>query len=422
MPVTIVVGAQWGDEGKGKIVDMLAQSSHMVVRYNGGNNAGHSIMNEYGEFVLHLIPAGIFNPETYCVIERGVVIHPPSLADEMNALQERGISLKRLVISPDSHLVMPWHIAEDRGNEGDVPIGTTLRGIGPCYKDKVGRWQALRMGDLLYKTDFLKRLDVICAQKRSELTIRFPNNGNDFPVLEDIRRSYMDATEKIVPYIKDTSALIRQNLAHKKQILLEGAQGTLLDVDYGTYPYVTSSNTTSMAACLLTGISPRDVERIIGVAKAYITRVGDGPFPTEMKGKQQEELRKTGREYGATTGRPRRCGWLDLPLLRYSAEVNHLTEIALTKLDVLGTLRRIKICAAYGDSPHLLGSMDIRNLQNKKLRYQHLYDGWGDLNGIRFRDELPEQAGIYIKTIEEDVGVPIRYISIGGKRKEIISL
>lgn len=422
MPVTIVVGAQWGDEGKGKIVDVLAQSADMVVRYNGGNNAGHSIMNEFGDFVLHLIPAGIFNPETYCVIERGVVIHLPSLADEMNALQGRGISLKRLAISPDSHLVMPWHIAEDCGNEGNRSIGTTLRGIGPCYRDKVGRWQALRMGDLLDKTDFLKKLDGIYVQKRNELIARFPDNKNNLPVLEEIRRCYADAAEKIIPYICDTSALIRQNVSHKKQILLEGAQGTLLDVDYGTYPYVTSSNTTSMAACLLTGISPRDVERIIGVVKAYITRVGEGPFPTEIKGKLEEKIREAGHEYGATTGRPRRCGWLDIPLLRYATEVNHFTEIALTKLDVLGMLKHIKVCAAYQNTEHLLDSMDMRNLQNKKLKYEHTYDGWGDLHGIRFRDELPMQAGVYIKAIEESIGVPVRYISIGGKRKEIITL
>lgn len=422
MPVTIVVGAQWGDEGKGKIVDVLAQSADMVVRYNGGNNAGHSIMNEFGDFVLHLIPAGIFNPETYCVIERGVVIHLPSLADEMTALHECGISLKRLAISPDSHLVMPWHIVEDHGSEGNGSIGTTLRGIGPCYRDKVGRWQALRTGDLLDRTNFLKKFDTIYTQKRNELTARFPNNKNELPVLEEVRQDYLNAAKKIIPYIRDTSALIRQNLTLKKQILLEGAQGTLLDVDYGTYPYVTSSNTTSMAACLLTGISPRDVERIIGVAKAYTTRVGDGPLPTEIKGNLQEKLRKAGREYGATTGRPRRCGWLDIPLLRYAAEVNHFTEIALTKLDVLGRLRHIKVCGAYEDTQSILNSLDIRNLQDKKIRYEHVYDGWGDLDGIRFRDELPEQASVYIKAIEGSIGVPVRYISIGGRRKEIITL
>lgn len=423
MSVTIVVGAQWGDEGKGKIVDVLAQSADMVVRYNGGNNAGHSIMNEFGDFVLHLIPAGIFNPETYCVIERGVVIHLPSLVDEMTALQERGISLKRLAISPDSHLVMPWHIAEDHSSESNWSIGTTLRGIGPCYRDKVGRWQALRAGDLLDKTDFLKKLDAIYTQKQHELIARFPSNKNELPIFGDMCQWYSHAIEKIVPYIRDTSVLIRQSIARKKQILLEGAQGTLLDVDYGTYPYVTSSNTTSMAACLLTGISPRDVERIIGVAKAYITRVGKGPFPTEIKGKLEHDfLREAGREYGATTGRPRRCGWLDIPLLRYAAEVNHLTEIALTKLDILGMLGHIKVCTAYQNTEPLLGSMDIRTLQNKKLKYQDTYDGWGDLHGIQFRDELPMQAGVYIKAIEEYVGVPVRYISIGGKRKEIITL
>ena len=421
MPATIVVGVQWGDEGKGKIVDMLAQSSHVVVRYSGGNNAGHSIMNEYGDFVLHLIPAGIFNSETHCFIERGVVIHPPSLVDEMRSLEKRHVSLRKLKINPCAHMVMPWHLLEDKGNEADGTIGTTLRGIGPCYQDKAGRWRALRIGDLLNKESFLHMLQEAYIQKKAEIWGRFPQNGNEFPNFESIRDSYMDAREILLPYVADTTMLIHRYMDAGKQILMEGAQGTLLDVDYGTYPYVTSSNTTSMAAVMLTGISPKDIERVIGVTKAYVTRVGRGPFPTEMNEADHWHIQNIGREFGATTGRPRRCGWLDLPLLAYAARVNHLTEIALTKLDILGTLQVVATCMSYGSKRHMLGALDIQNLEQAQPFYTSNV-GWGNLEGIRFRDQLPEQALKYVRRIEDYVKVPVRYISIGGRREETISL
>ena len=420
MAVTIVVGAQWGDEGKGKIVDMLAQEADVVVRYNGGNNAGHSIMNEYGDFVLHLIPAGIFNPDALCLIERGVVVHPPSLMDEMNSLQKSGISLKGLTISPYAHMVMPWHIIEDKGNEGSGSIGTTLRGIGPCYKDKAGRIHALRIGDMRNKRDFLRMLDEIYIAKKAELSARFSHSTN-FPDIEMVRMPYLDARERILPYIADTMTLLHRAIHAKKSVLLEGAQGTLLDVDYGTYPYVTSSNTISMAACLLTAISPKDVDRIIGVAKAYMTRVGEGPFPTEIKSPVHDVLQVMGREIGATTGRPRRCGWLDLPLLDYAARVNHFTEIALTKLDILGLLDEIQVCVGYRNSSKSTMLQDMFDLDAKKLDYVSL-TGWGNIECVRFRDELPENARSYIRMVERHVSVPIRHISIGGKRKETITL
>lgn len=422
MSVTIVVGAQWGDEGKGKIVDVLAQSADVVVRYSGGNNAGHSIMNEYGDFVLHLIPAGIFNSSTLCLIERGVVVHPPSLLDEMNALEERGVELKGLKISPYAHMVMPWHIAEDRGKEVGSPIGTTLRGIGPCYQDKVGRWNALRMSDLLIKRHFLSLLEEIYGLKKRELEAKYPNNGVQLAGLEEIRSSYLQAREKILPHITDTTVLIHRSLAAKKQIILEGAQGTLLDNDYGSYPYVTSSNTVSMAACMLTCVPPTAVKNIIGVAKAYVTRVGNGPFPTEIITKAlHDKLQHAGREFGATTGRPRRCGWLDLPLLRYACVVNGFTEIALTKLDILGSFEYIRVCTGYKNDTREFGLINMTNFSMKKPEYDYV-EGWGNLEGIKFRDELPSAAQIFIKKIENYIQAPVRYISIGGKRKEIITL
>ena len=421
MAVTIVVGAQWGDEGKGKIVDMLSEEADVVVRYNGGNNAGHSIMNEYGDFVLHLIPAGIFNPDALCLIERGVVIHPPSLVDEMSSLEKSGISLKGLKISPYAHMVMPWHITEDMGNEGNGVIGTTLRGIGPCYKDKAGRWHALRIGDMRNKRNFLRMLDEMYIVKKAELNARFSNNTN-VPDIEAVRTSYMDARECILPYVGATMAFLHRAIRAQKNILLEGAQGTLLDVDYGTYPYVTSSNTTSIAACLMTAISPRDVGRIIGVAKAYMTRVGEGPFPTEIKDSETHDaLQAAGREFGATTGRPRRCGWLDLPLLNYAAKINHFTEIALTKIDIIGLLDWIRLCISYKNGGRKNLFQDMFDLATKKPDYIS-WMGWGNIENIRLRSELPKQACSYIEMIEQYVHVPIRHISIGGKRKETITL
>lgn len=421
MPVSIVVGAQWGDEGKGKIVDLLSETADIVVRFNGGNNAGHTVINEYGEFALHLIPAGIFNHETTCIIERGVVVHPPSLMEEMKVLLERGISLKGLKISPSAHIVMPWHIAEDQGKESGISIGTTLRGIGPCYQDKVGRWFAIRIEDMQDTQLFLAVLETTYAAKKQELYAKFPDGSIQLPNLETVRTSYLEAREYILPYIANTTSIIRRALAKKKHVLLEGAQGTLLDVDYGSYPYVTSSNTVSMAACLLTGVPFREVRAIIGVAKAYLTRVGQGPFPTEIEGPEENVLREAGREYGATTGRPRRCGWMDLPLLRYACMVNDLTEIAITKIDILGLLNTIKICDSYKGYNREEGLADLRNLDGKMPEYITT-PGWGSLAGCRFRSELPELAQDYIKKIEAYSGVRVHYISIGGKRKEIITL
>lgn len=419
MPVTIVVGTQWGDEGKGKIVDLLSETAHVVVRFNGGNNAGHTVINEYGQFALHLIPAGIFNYETICIIERGVVIHPPSLMEEMKSLIKEGVSLNGLKINPSAHMVMPWHITEDQGYERGTAIGTTLRGIGPCYKDKVGRWHAFRIRDMQKKNHFCSLLERVYQIKEQEIRTKFLNHHVKLPDLDIIKKTYLEAREYILPYMANTPSIIRRALVHKKHLLLEGAQGTLLDIDYGSYPYVTSSNTTSAAACMLTGVSFRDIHAIIGVTKAYMTRVGEGPFPTEIESDVGNVLREAGKEYGATTGRPRRCGWLDLSLLRYACTINHLTEIALTKMDILGTLDMINVGTYPKNKEEYL--TDLYDLAFKRPQYTP-YRGWGSLYGCHFRNELPRSAQDYIECIETYTKIPLRYISIGGARKEIITL
>ena len=417
MAVTIIVGAQWGDEGKGKIVDFLASSADMVIRFNGGNNAGHTIKNEFGDFALHLVPAGIFNPDTFCVIERGVVAHLPSLFEELRMLKEHKVSLKKFRLSPYAHLVMPWHIWEEKAmeeakNSGGVKIGTTLRGIGPCYKDKIGRYEAFRVGELLNKRKFWEKFEAVYRVKKKELRIKYPKFN--FPSFEEEKKSYLDAREAVIGFIDDTNKIIKKMVSAKKSILLEGAQGTLLDIDYGTYPYLTSSNTTSMAACMLTGISPKEVNRIIAVAKAYITRVGEGPFPTEIKTKLGEKLRELGKEYGATTGRPRRCGWLDVALLKYACEINHATEIALTKVDILGMLPEVRLSEKYKEPLGFFGDLEEAEPDYKK------FEAWGKIENCRFWDELPEKARKYIDRVEKLVAVPIDIISTGGRRKEII--
>lgn len=417
MPVTIVVGAQWGDEGKGKIVDFLASKADMVIRFNGGNNAGHTIKNEFGDFALHLVPAGIFNPDTFCVIERGVVVHPPSLVEEMKKLIEHGVSLKNLKISPFSHMIMPWHIWEEKAREeskqrAGVMIGTTLRGIGPCYKDKIGRYEAFRTGELLSKKQFLDKFEVIFKARKKEFKIKYPKF--QLPSFDEAAKPYLKAREATVGHIEDTAKIIKKNISAKKSILLEGAQGTLLDVDYGTYPYVTSSNATSIAACMLTGISPSEVNRIIAVAKAYVTRVGEGPFPTEIKTKLGSKLRELGHEFGATTGRPRRCGWLDIPLLKYACSVNHATEIAFTKIDILGMLPEVKVCEKYKKPLGIFGDLEEARPDYKA------FEAWGKIGDCRFSDELPEKSLKYINYVEKKVAVPIDLISTGSRRKEII--
>ena len=425
MAVTIVNGLSWGDEGKGKIVDLEAKSADVIIRFSGGNNAGHSIKNEYGEFALHLVPAGIFNPDAINIIERGVVIHLPSLMGEMQELlRNPDVSFQKFKISPFAHLVMPWHIAEDQGYEKEAAqniagrateaIGTTLKGIGPCYKDKAGRWEAFRVCDLVSKKAFLARLEKVYASKAKWLRARFQV---ELPSFDAVRTQFLGAREYVLPYIADTSHIIQEALAADKSILLEGAQGTLLDPDHGTYPNVTSSPTTALGALMITGIPSSAVRRVIGVTKAYVTRVGAGAFPTELSHELDEKLRNIGKEFGATTGRPRRCGWLDLPLLQYAVAINGTTEIALTKMDVLGQLPKVQLGTSYENG--VSGAPDMTRLSEMKPAYEE-FAGWGNLAGARTRADLPDEARRYLERITAICS--IGHVSIGAGRTETLTM
>lgn len=436
MAVTIVVGLQWGDEGKGKVVDLLARDADVVIRSTGGNNAGHSIINERGQFVLHLVPAGIFNSDTWNIIERGVVVHPPSLAEELRALESRGVSAERLMVSLHAHLVMPWSIArehaeqEEEGSGRGTPIGTTLKGIGPTYQDKAGRKKAFRIVDLLSESDFLAKLERIGKPRIGRLKIRFPNSA-EVQALEiaAIANEYAAAQSYLLPWLHRSAEIpnvIRNALSTNKNILLEGSQGTLLDPDFGTYPYVTSSGVTAVSMCLLSGILPQHVSRVVGVAKAYMTRVGQGPFPTEMDEKTAAKIRELGREYGATTGRPRRCGWLDMPLLRYAANLNNINgtlELAFMKVDILGMLDDVKVGTRYA-FPQTLGRMkeevDMLTLDQVTVDYLSMR-GWGDITAARSYADLAPQAQAFVQGMCWTKH-PIGIISVGPERDQTITM
>ncbi len=406
--ITVVIGTHFGDEGKGKIVDYLAKDCHMVVRYNGGNNAGHTIISPQGKLVLHLIPAGIFNPDCICVIGPGVVIRPGSLYAEIDALNKIGVDLKgRFFISSRAHLVMPWHLALDELEDRKRKIGTTKRGIGPTYSDKIAR-NGIRAGDVLLP-DFKKKI-----KKLFEERSKFIKREYNFTIGEDLNE-WLSTEEKIGEYIIDTEPVIWNAVESQKNILLEGAQGTLLDIDFGTYPFVTSSSTTASGACQGSGIPPMRIDRVIGVVKAYTTRVGEGPFPTEIKDKTSRMMREKGEEYGATTGRPRRCGWLDGVLLRYAVKLSGITSLALTKLDVLSGFGEINICEAYriGDKRYDYPPFNIKDVQPV---YKTL-PAWDDIE-----DKLSRNALDFIKAIEDISGTKVGIVSTGPKRDATITL
>ncbi len=417
----IVVGAQWGDEGKGKITDMLAKTADLVVRYGGGNNAGHTVIVDDLKFELHLIPSGILYEDKMSVLGGGVVIDPEAMVAEMEGLKERGISLDNLYISETAHVIMPYHRLLDGLEEkrkGDSKIGTTGKGIGPCYTDKTSR-RGIRIADLLDE----KRL-----KAKLEQALDFHNEvlekiyGEEKLNAEDIIEEYRPYIEKIKPHVTNTSLLLNKAYAEDKKIFFEGAQGTLLDIDYGTYPFVTSSNPTAGGVCTGTGMGPTTIDDVIGVTKAYLTRVGEGPFPTELDNEWGEFLRDKGHEYGVTTGRPRRCGWLDIPILKHAVRVNGLTEIALTKIDVLTGIEEIKVCTAYKHGDKIVEEFPPY-LENE-IPYEPVYESWPgwdeDITGCRNYDELPINAQRYIERIEELVGVPAEIISVGPGRKEAI--
>jgi adenylosuccinate synthase len=417
----IVVGAQWGDEGKGKITDMLAKTADLVVRYGGGNNAGHTVIVDDEKFELHLIPSGILYEDKMSVLGGGVVIDPEAMVEEMEGLKERGIKLDNLYISETAHVIMPYHRLLDGLEEkrkGDSKIGTTGKGIGPCYTDKTSR-RGIRIADLLDE----KRL-----KAKLEQTLDFHNEvlekiyEEEKLYAEDIIEEYRPYIEKIRPHVTNTSLLLNKAYAQDKKIFFEGAQGTLLDIDYGTYPFVTSSNPTAGGVCTGTGMGPTTIDDVIGVTKAYLTRVGEGPFPTELDNEWGKFLREKGHEYGVTTGRPRRCGWLDIPILKHAVRVNGLTEIALTKIDVLTGIEEIKVCTAYKHGDKVVEEFPPY-LENE-IPYEPVYESWPgwneDITGCRNYDELPINAQKYIERIEELVGVPANIISVGPGRKEAI--
>jgi adenylosuccinate synthase len=431
MPVTIVLGSQWGDEGKGKIVDLLAENCQYVARYQGGANAGHTIKLPDGrEFVLHLIPSGIFHPGVQCIIGNGVVIDPVALREEIKMVEGAGVEVKgRLFISYNAHLIMPYHKQIDKASEARLSksgdgkaVGTTGRGIGPAYEDKFAR-KGIRIVDLLDRSLFAEKLRQNISEK-NELLSKF-YDSKDFCDVEQIIKDYEVFDKEMDPYITDTSLLLNKAISEGKDILLEGAQAALLDIDFGTYPYVTSSSPTAGGACTGLGIPPTAIDSVIGVVKAYSTRVGNGPFPTELLDSTGEQLRKAGREYGATTGRPRRCGWLDAVAVRYAIMINGIESVALTKLDVLSDLSEIKLCTKYERKTdgkileHF--TTNLQTLDSIRPIYES-FEGWkkGDLEGITEREELPAQVEKYLQAIERELGVPLGIISLGAGRNETL--
>ncbi len=422
MSVKVIVGAQWGDEGKGKIVDLLSANADIVARFQGGANAGHTIVIDDKKYVLHLIPSGILNPTTKCVIGNGVVIDPVALMDEIEMLKSHNIDVTgRLFISHKAHLIMPYHKMMDTVREShnsDKSIGTTGRGIGPAYIDKAKR-TGIRIVDLLDRKDFEEKLRYNINEYNEVLTKIY---GHDELDVDAIVEKYIEFDKLIDPYVTDISTLLNNYIVENKEILVEGAQGALLDLDHGTYPFVTSSNPTSGGACTGLGIPPTKVDEIIGIVKAYTTRVGNGPFPTQLDDEIGKHLANVGHEYGATTGRPRRCGWLDLFALKYSVMINGISNIVLTKLDVLDGLEEIKVCTGYTINGKVLNSfpVDMQKFNNIELVYK-TFKGWKtDTTQFKSYDEFPIEVKDYIDFIEEFTGARISLISVSPDRNDTI--
>jgi adenylosuccinate synthase len=419
VPASVVIGTQWGDEGKGKVVDYLADRMDYVVRYQGGNNAGHTVVAEGRTLKLHLVPSGILYDRITSVIADGVVVDPRVLLEEVAELEGLGVDCSRLRLSGNCHLIMPYHLELEKVTQrylGKHALGTTKRGIGPAYADKAAR-VGLRVQDLFDERIFREKLDVVLREKNLVLTKVY----NRLPLrAEDIVRDYLGYAERLAPYVADTSALLHEALRAGRHVLLEGAQGTMLDLDHGTYPFVTSSNPVAGYALASAGIGPREVDRVIGVTKAYVTRVGAGPFPTEDPGPDGERLGARGREFGTTTGRKRRCGWFDAVIVRYAARLNGLTELFLTKLDVLSGFRSVKVCTAYRCEGEL--HEDVPAHQSLIHRAEPVYEeleGWDqELGGAREFGALPPAARKFVERVEELVGVPVRVISVGPTREQ----
>jgi len=420
MPVVAVIGGQWGDEGKGRIVDLLGQHAQLVVRYSGGNNAGHTVINERGTFKLHLVPAGICRPETINIIGSGVVLDPAVLLDEMATLEGAGVSLDGLFISDRAHVIMPYHLQQDRLLEtlrGDGKIGTTGRGIGPAYSDKMERI-GIRMGDLLHEDTLRQRFSRVLDHKQRLLSAY----GGSVQLSEEIYEQFVEYGRKLRGRIVPIYPLIQEALRRDDRILLEGAQGVLLDVDWGTYPYVTSSSPGAAGACQGAGIGPRDLSHVAGVFKAYATRVGEGPFPTELTDAVGQLLRERGLEFGTVTGRPRRCGWFDAVAARYVNRLNSVDQLVITKLDVLDGFEQLRICTGYRLHDAVLDypPSTARELNQVTPVYE-TWDGWQQSTAeCRSYDDLPTAARRYLQRIEELIEGRIVLVSVGPERDQVI--
>jgi adenylosuccinate synthase len=421
LSTTVVLGAQWGDEGKGKVTDFFASTADYVVRFQGGNNAGHTIVVGEDKLALSLTPSGVLYPECTPVIGSGCVIDLGFLKQELEMLEEKGVSTEKLVISPNAHLIMPYHKLLDELIEeklGKNKIGTTKKGIGPCYADKIQR-KGIRVQDLLDKNNFSEKV----KRNIKEVNLTLTKIYNQPPLVADEIVDEFDTYFDIVSdHIADTSLLIANAIKNNKSILFEGAQGTLLDIDHGTYPFVTSSNTSSGNAAIGSGVGPKNLDRIVGVTKAYISRVGSGPLLTEQENEIGDYLIEKGAEFGVVTGRRRRCGWLDLISLKYSVRVNSLTELFITKLDVLSGLEELKLCVGYKNSNEVLTEYPYdQNILNTAEPVYETLDGWtDDISTIKNFEDLPKNAQIYIKAIEDFIEVPITFISVGPERTENI--
>lgn len=423
MPGVVVVGLQWGDEGKGKVVDFLSARADMVVRYQGGNNAGHTVVVDDHEYKLHLVPSGILYPGTICVLGNGVVVNPEVLINELDVLGNQGIDTSGLRISDRAHVIMPWHPVVDRCEEeqrAEWRLGTTGRGIGPAYVDKYNRYDGIRVVEFMDAALFRRRLETVVPFKNRVLKEIYRQPGFDVQAVLD---EYLAYAERLRPYVCNSSELVTNTLKRHKRVLFEGAQGTLLDIDYGTYPFVSSSSPVAGGAAIGAGVGPTSIDRVVGVLKAYSTRVGEGPFPSELSGQDACLLREgRGREYGVTTGRPRRCGWFDEVVARHAVRVNGAGSVAVTKLDVLDGFATIKVCTAYRYRGSLLtefpASLDV--LAECEAVYEEL-PGWqSDTTQARTMDDLPPKARAYINFIAGRLEVDVAMISVGWRRDETI--
>jgi adenylosuccinate synthase len=420
MPGIVIVGAQWGDEGKGKVVDLLAERSDGVIRFQGGNNAGHTIVRGDEVWKFHLIPSGILYPGKACIIGNGVVVDPSVLTEEIDGLRARGVDVSGLKVSANAHVIMPYHrLLDDEGEKklGKLEIGTTKRGIGPCYADKSARL-GIRIQDLLDEKILKQKITAALAPK--QLLLRAVSKSLD---LQSMTEEYLTFGHRLEQHIADTAAMAWAMLDDNRNVLFEGAQGALLDIDHGTYPFVTSSNPVAGAACIGAGVGPKDIDEVWGITKAYATRVGSGPFPSELDDETGEALRAKGGEFGTTTGRPRRTGWLDIVALRYAARINGLTALAVTKLDVLSGFETIKVATRYRgkeDAEFTTFPYHQSVLHHARGEYEEL-PGWSeDITGARTMDELPQAARDYLAYIEEQTGVPVVLVGVGPGRDQII--